>query len=66
MITWNRKIEMINGVPAVTDCQSFDLYVTFGLRDPFVWVKSEPGAFRPSWSLRLWPLVIHYSGRRTR
>lgn len=61
---WNRTYEVINGVPAMTDFQKFEVYFAFVLASPFVFVRSRPDGFRPSFTLRIWPLVIHYAGKR--
>lgn len=61
---WNRTYEVVNGVPAVIDYQKFEMYLSFGLKNPFVLVRSKRHNIRPSFTLRLWPLVIHYAGKR--
>ncbi|GAA0853561.1 hypothetical protein ACFQVD_26350 [Streptosporangium amethystogenes subsp. fukuiense] len=63
---WDRTYEVINGVPAVIDYQRFEVYFAFPLKDPLLLVRSKRGDFRPCFTLRLWPLVIHYAGKRRR
>lgn len=33
-----------------------------GRESLFLFMRSEPDSYRPSWTLRLWPVVLHYAG----
>lgn len=63
---WDLTYEKINGRLAVTDFKEFSISFEPALSEPFIWMRSEPGAFRPVWDLRIWPFNIHYHGKRAR
>lgn len=63
---WDRTYEEINGDQLVIDFKQFSISFEPVLSSPFIWMKSKPGAFRPTWDLRIWPFNIHYHGKRAR
>jgi hypothetical protein len=63
---WDRTYEVINGERWVSDFREFSISFEPAPSSPFIWMRSEPGAFRPMWDLRIWPINVHYHGKRTR